>query len=108
MLLQHFYVKMVYHVPWSVLLLHCFLKFYNVLSPLLSHPSNDLTDVNITKWLKLEKQLCEFGSHVWQLATTYLKEKGFVLFAGVRPVDSHEQWVVDVEDAWKDLRNPDA
>jgi hypothetical protein len=38
----------------------------------------------------------------------YLKDEDFVLFAGIRPVDLHEQWVADVEGVWKDLRNPDA
>lgn len=51
--------------------------------------------------------LC-FGSQAWQLAMTYFKEEGLVLFAGASLVDLREQWVADVEDVWKDLRNPDA
>jgi hypothetical protein len=39
---------------------------------------------------------------------TYFKEEGLVLFAGASLVDLREQWVADVEDVWKDLRNPDA
>ena len=108
LLLQQSHVKRVYPVPWSVLLLRCFLKFYNVSSGLLSHPSNGFTDAHVTKLLKLAEQLCSFGSHAWQVATKFLKEEGFVNFAGARPVDSHEQWVADVEVAWKVLRNPDA
>ena len=77
-------------MSWSILLIRCFLKFYNLLSPLLSHPWNGLTDANVTKWLKLEEKVSGFGSHAWQVATTYLKEEDFVLFAGAKPVDSHK------------------
>lgn len=104
-LLQQFHVRRVFHVPWSVLLFRCFLKCYTILPPLLSHPLKGLTDANIIKWLKLAEQVGGVGLHVWQLATTYLKEEGFILFAGARLVDSHEQWIADVENVWKDWRN---
>ena len=107
-LLQQCHVKMVYLVSLSGLLLRCFWKFYNVLSSLLSHLSNGLINVNFMKWLKLTEFFCGFGSHIWQLTTTYFKEECFVLFGGVMPVDLHKQWVADVEGVWKDLRNSDA
>ena len=86
--LQQSQVKRVYPVPWSVLLLRCFLKYYSLLPPVLLHPQNGLTGANITKWLALAKKVDGDGPHAWQLATSYLKEEGFVLFAGARPVDS--------------------
>ena len=48
-LLQQLKVKRVYHVLWFVLLLCCFLKYYSLLPPLLSHPQNGLIAANITK-----------------------------------------------------------
>ena len=64
-LLQHSHVRRVYPVPWSVLLLRCFLKFYNKLPLLLSHPWDGLTDANVMKWLKLAEAVGGFGSHTW-------------------------------------------
>jgi hypothetical protein len=105
-LLRQSQVKKVYPVPWSVLLLRCFLKYYTILPPVLLHPQNGLTGANITKWLKLADAVDGDGRRAWQLATSYLKEDGFVLFAGARPAESQQQWIADVEAAWKDLRNP--
>ena len=106
MVLGHFHIAQVYLVPWSILLIHCFLKFYNLKPPLLSHPWEGVTDAHVTAWLKLRENSDGLGSHVCQLATRYLKEEGFILFAGARPVDSHEQWMADVKDALQTLRNP--
>jgi hypothetical protein len=105
-LLQQSHVKKVYPVPWSVLLLRSFLKYYSLLPPVLLHPQNGLTGANIGKWLGFAKDADGEGSRAWQQATTFLKGEGFVLFAGARPVDSLHQWAADVEAAWRQLRNP--
>ena len=104
--LQQSQVKRVYPVPWSVLLLRYFLKYYRLLPPVLLHLQNGLTGANITTWLKVAKEAHGHGPHAWQLATSHLKKEGFVLYAGARPVDSQHQWVADVDGAWRDLRNP--
>ena len=104
--LQQAQVKRVYPVPWSVLLLRCFLKFHSPLPPVLLHPRNGVTGANIKQWLKVAKEFDGGGPRTWQVAVTYLKEDGFVMFAGARPVDLQQQWVAEVEGAWRDLRNP--
>ena len=104
--LQQSQVTRVYPVPWSVLLLRCFLKYYTPLPPVLLHPQNGLTGANITKWLRDAKEVEGDGPKAWRLATSHLKEEGFLLFAGARPVDSKHQCVADVEAAWFNLRNP--
>jgi hypothetical protein len=35
-----------------------------------------------------------------------LKFEGFLLYVGVQPVDSQQQWVAGVEQAWMELRKP--
>ena len=107
-LLKQSQVKRVYPVPWSVLLLRCFIKFYTILPPVLLHPQNGLTGANITKWLKLADAIDGDGRRAWQLATSYLKGDGYLLFAGSRPVESKQQWAADVEAAWRDLRHPNS
>ena len=99
-------ITKVYPVPWSVLLLRCFLKYYTILPPVLLHPQHGLTGANLTKWLKLAGAPDGDGRRAWHLAVRYLKEDGFITFAGARPVETQQQWVADVEAAWRDLRNP--
>ena len=106
LVLQQDQVKRVYPVPWSVLLFRSFLKFYSPSPPVLLHPQNGLTGANITKWLGAAKEVHGDGPLAWKKATSYVKDEGFVLFAGARPVDSLHQWVADVEGAWRDLINP--
>lgn len=105
-LLQQTHVKKVYPVPWSVLLLRCFLHYYSLFPPVLLHPQHGLTGANITKWLGLAKDGDGEGSRAWQKATSYLKAEGFLIFAGSRPVESLHGWAADVEAAWRQLRNP--
>ena len=105
-LLQQDQIKKVYPVPWSVLLLRCFLNFYSLSPPVLLHPQNGLTGANIKTWLGVAKEADGDGQHAWKRATKYLKEEGFVMFAGARPIKSLSQWVADVEGAWRELRNP--
>lgn len=105
--LANSHVRRIYPVPWSVMLICFFLKFYKLEPPLLSHLWDGVTDANVTTWLKLDEKGDGSGSHAWKLATKHLKDEGFLLFAGARQVDSHEQWMRDVEDALQDLRNPD-
>ena len=106
LVLQQTHVTRVYPVPWSVLLLRCFLKFHTPLPPMVSHPSNGATLANVTEWSKLAQAANGEGSRSWQVATTYLKEEGFLVFAGARPVQSHDQWVAEVDDATQELINP--
>jgi hypothetical protein len=87
-LLQQSHVERVYPVPWSVLLLRCFLKYYSPLAPLISHPFSGGSAGNVTRWLKLAEEDERDGWRAWHLAITYLKEEGFLVFAGARPVDS--------------------
>ena len=104
--LQQSQVTQVHPVPWSVLLLRCFLRYYTPFPPLLLHPQNGVTGANIAKWLRDAKQVEGDGPRAWRFATSYLKEEGFLVFAGARPVDSKHQWVADVDAAWYNLRNP--
>jgi hypothetical protein len=106
LLVQHPSVQRVYPVPWSVLLLRCFLKYHSLLPPLISHPHSGATDGNVREWLRLAEDTDGSGSRAWHLAVTYLKGEGFLMFAGVRSVDSQAQWVAEVDDAWSHLKNP--
>jgi hypothetical protein len=103
--MEQCHVERVYPVPWSVLLLRCFLKFHRVAPPLVSHPDTGCTPANVEDWSKLAGESDGDGSRAWQLATAYLKEEGYLVFAGARPVDSHEQWLDEVNDAAQDLLN---
>ena len=104
--LQQPLVSRVYPVPWSVLLICCFLKFHTLSAPVVSHPEKGSSIPNVTEWSKLAKTTDGVGLGPWQLATNYLKHEGFLLFAGARPVQSQEQWVAEVDDATHDLRHP--
>jgi len=106
MLLQQSHISRIYPVPWSVLLLRCFLKYHSLSAAVMSHPSRGVTVPNVTKWAKWVEAEDGEGSGAWQLATTYLKEEGFIMFAGARPVESQEQWVAEVDDALRDLLHP--
>ena len=106
LVLQQSHVTRVYPVLWSVLLLRCFLKYHTLSAPVVSHPSKGSTVSNVTEWSKLAQAADGEGSGAWQLATTYLKEEGFLMFAGARPVQSQEQWVAKVDDATQDLIHP--
>ena len=105
-LLQQCLVERVYPVPWSVLLLRCFLKFHRLLPPLISHPSTGATISNVTGWLKLADDTEGGGWRAWHLAISYLKEDGFIVFAGAREVESKHQWVAEVDAAIMDSNNP--
>ena len=105
-ILQQGYVPRVYPVPWSVLLLRCFLKFHTRSAPVVSHPSKGSTVPNVTERSKLAKATDDEGSGPWQLAMDYLKDEGFFMFAGARPVQSQEQWVAEVADAREELIHP--
>ena len=50
LVLQQSHVTRVYPVPWSVLLLRCFLKYHTLSAPVVSHPSNDSIIPNVTEW----------------------------------------------------------
>ena len=106
LLLQQSSVQRVFPVPWCVLLLRCFLKYHSMLPPLISHPHSGGTDDNVREWLRLAEDIDGSGSRAWHLAKTYLKDEGFLMFAGARSVDSQHEWVVEVEDAWSHLINP--
>lgn len=103
LILQQSHVHRVYPVPWSVLLIRCFLKYHSSSPPLVSHPCNGSTVENVTEWTKLAQEIHGEGARAWRLATTYLKEEGYLIFAGARPVDSYDHWVADVDDATQDL-----
>ena len=105
LVLQHSNVTRVYPVPWSVLLLRCFLKYHTVLPPVVSHPTNGATAAHVTEWASLAQPVEGQGSRAWRLAISYLKEEGFIVFAGARPVQSQDQWVAEVDDATQDLIN---
>jgi len=77
-----------------------------MLPPVLLHPQHGLTGANLSRWLKLADAVDGDGWRAWQLATSYLKEDGFVSFAGARPVESQQEWVAGVEAGWRELRNP--
>ena len=106
LVLQQCNVERIYPVPWSALLLRCFLKFHTLLPPVVSHPTHGSTIANVTEWSKRVVAVDGEGSRAWQLATKYLKVEGFLLFADSRPVQTREQWVTEVDDAFKELRNP--
>ena len=103
MLLEQCNVDRLYPVPWSVLLLRCFLKYHRASPPLVSHPDTGCTRTNVEEWSKLAKEVDGDGFSVWHLAASYLREEGFFLFAGARPVHSQDQWVDEVNDAIQDL-----
>lgn len=105
LVLQRTNVTRIYPVPWSVLLLRCFLKFHTKLPPVVSHPINGSSIANVTKWTRLAHADEGDGSRAWELATTYLKVDGFIVFAGARPVQTLQQWVTEVDDAIQDLIN---
>ena len=103
MLLEQCHVERVYHVPWSVLLLRCFLKYHRASPPLVSHPDTGCTPANVVEWSKLAEEVDGDGMSVWHLAANHLRKEGFFLFAGAMPVDSQDQWVDEVNDAIQDL-----
>ena len=105
LLLQQSHVHKVYPVPVSVLLIRCFLKFHRRSPPLVSHPCNGATVSNVAEWARLAQAVDGDGASAWLDATAYLKEEGFLLFAGARPVHSQDHWVADVHDAMQDLIN---
>ena len=106
LLLKQSHVQRCFPVPWCVLLIRCFLKFHSLLPPLVSHPHSGGTDNNVEGWLSLTKDLDGSGSRTWHLAKTYLRDEGFLMFAGARSVDSQHDWEAEVEDAWSHLLNP--
>lgn len=89
-LLQQSPVDIVYPVPWSVLFIRCFLKYHMRLPPLVSHPFRGGTVGNVTGWLKHAQEDEWDGGSAWFLATRYLKEEGFFVFAGAREVESRQ------------------
>jgi len=105
LLMEQCQVERVYPMPWSVLLLRCFLKFYRVAPPLVSHPDNGCTPANVVEWSKLAEEGHGDGYRAWQLATAYLKDEGYLVFAGARPLDSQDQWLDEATDAAQDLLN---
>lgn len=108
LLLQQSSVRRIYPVPWSVLLIRCFLTFHVTSLPLVSHPTLGSTVGNVAEWSKLAQEVHGDGSRAWRLAIRYLKFEGFLLFAAARPVDSHEQWVAEVDDATEAFMNANA
>lgn len=103
--MEQCHVQRVYPVPWSILLLRCFLKFLRVVPPLVSHPDSGCTPTNVTEWSRLAEEEDGDGCRAWQMATAYLKEEGYLVFACARPVDSYDQWLDEVNDAARDLLN---
>ena len=106
MVLEQSHIQRVYPVPWSVLFLRCLLKYHSLTPPLISHPFSGGTVSNVTKWLQLAEEEDGEGWRAWHLARRYLKEEGFLVFAGAREVDSRQQWHAEVDAAWLDLKNP--
>lgn len=106
LLLQQCQIQRVYPVPMCVLLLRCFLKFHRLLPPLISHPISGASITNVKEWLKLAEEEEGEGWRAWHLATSYLKEEGFLVFAGAREVESKQEWRAEVELARMDLRSP--
>lgn len=104
--LQQSHVTRIYPVPWSILLIRCFLQYHTLLPPVVLHPSNGCTVANVTEWAKLAQAFDGEGGRAWRLAIGYLKKEGFLVFAGARPVQSRDQWVAEVDDATRDLINP--
>ena len=105
-LLQQSQVERAYPVPWSVLLIRCFLKFYSMVPPPISHPHSGASVDNVTGWLKLAGDSNGEGARAWHLAKCYLREEGFLVFAGARCGDSKQEWVAAVEAAWMELKQP--
>ena len=105
-LLNQTHVRRVYPVPWSVLLFRCFLKYLSFVPVPVSHPFHGGTLDNVTRWMKMAEEHSGEGWRVWQLATTYLREEGFLVFAGTREVESRQQWLSEVDAAWKELKSP--
>ena len=105
-LLAQSHVHRVLPVPWSVLFLRCFLKYHSILDPIISHPFSGGTLGNVTTWLKLAEEDAGEGRRAWHLGTRYLKEEGFLVFAGAREVESKQQWIAELDAAWLDLKNP--
>ena len=105
-LLQQCHVERVHPVPWSVLLLRCFLKYHRLLPPLILHPFSGATISNVTGWLKLAGEADGDGWRAWHLAINYLKDEGFLVFAGAREVESKREWVAQLDEARMDLRDP--
>ena len=105
-LLQHSHVERVYPVPWSLLLIRCFLKFHTISLPLISHPFTGGSIANVTRWLKLAHEDEGDGWRAWHYAKMYLKDEGFLLFAGARVVDTKQQWHAEVDDVCMELKNP--
>ena len=105
-LLQRCHVGRVYPVPWSALLLRCFLMHDSLLPPLVSHPVSGGSVSNVTAWMKLAAEGEGEGSLAWQLARRYLKQEGFLIFAGARPIDCQQEWYAEVEAAWVDFKSP--
>ena len=99
-------VQRVYPVPWCVLLLRYFLKYHMELLPLISDPHAGGTDDNVREWLRLAEDTEGSGARAWRLAKTYLKDEGFLMFAGARLVDFPHEWVAELEVVWSRLRNP--
>ena len=105
-LLKQTSVQKVHPVPLSVLLFRCFLKYTSLVPPPVSHPFVGGSDANVTTWLKMAAKDSGDGWRAWQLATTYLKEEGFFVFAGAREVDSKQQWLTEVDAARMELKSP--
>ena len=106
LLMTQTHVQRVYPVPWSVLMLRCFLKYFSVVPTPISHPVSGGSIANVTTWLAMAEDDSGEGWRAWQLATTYLREDGFLVFAGAREVDSRQQWISDVDAAWTELKSP--
>ena len=74
--------------------------------PLISHPFRGATITNVTSWLKLAGEAEGDGWRAWHLAITYLKEDGFIMFAGAWEVDSKQQWLAELDVAQMELNDP--
>ena len=105
-LLQGCHVERAYPVPWSVLLIRCFVKFHSSAPPPISHPHSGGSIDNVTGWLKLAEDSSGEGARAWHLAKYYLRDEGFLVFAGARLGNSQQEWVAAIESAWMDLKNP--
>ena len=105
-LLQECYLERIHPVPWSVLYIRSFLQFHTISPPLISHPVTGGSVANVTEWLKLAEEDEGDGWRAWHFGKRYLKEEGFLLFAGARDIDSKHQWHTQVDAAWMDLRHP--
>ena len=106
LLLQQSHVQRLYPVPWCVLLVRCFLQYHFMLPPLVSHPHNGANVENVRGWLKLTQKVDGPGFRAWHQGKMYLKDVGFLVFAGAREVGSQQEWESGVEEAWTALSNP--